>query len=311
MKSIFSGEHYYDSAKQAKFLPHPALALLLFILVYYTAQYFSEVPVIAGQIVFALNNGIGIADVLAGKAVFNGNEAGILIIIKLLSTSITAALVILYCRFIECRSLKSMGLSRDRFLSRYGIGAVIGFAMFSAVVGITALAGAASCTGSGVDNGLLFAGLCAGWVIQGAEEEIVCRGFLMTTLSERMPAWAAVVINSALFSAMHLFNNGTNVLALINIFLWGIVLSLLAIRSNSLIPSCALHSVWNWAQGNFYGLPVSGMLYGSSVLKFELSEGRELWTGGSFGLEGGLGATAAAVLAIGLILFLPKKKASE
>lgn len=307
MKGIFSGEHFYDLAKQARFKPHPLLALLLFLLVNYAAQSVSSVPSVVVMLALSGRYGVDFMQLLLSECLLPPEAQAISMLVQLLSTAVVAAVVILYCLFLEKRSLKSMGLTRERFLPRYLIGALMGMAAFSAVVWLSVLTGAVSPAAGDIGNGFIYAGICLGWVIQGAEEEIACRGFLMSTLSERLPIWAAVLINSAFFSCMHLLNPGITPLALVNILLVGIMLSLVAVRFNSLIPSCALHSVWNWAQGSFYGLPVSGMSAGNSVLGYRPTDGMELWTGGKFGLESGLAATIVTVVIIAALLLIPQK----
>ena len=68
----------------------------------------------------------------------------------------------------------------------------------------------------------------------------------------------------------------------------------------------ALHSIWNLAQGNVYGIRVSGMQTGCSVLSSEMVAGRELINGGDFGLEGGLAVTI--VLVVGTLVLLMTKQ---
>lgn len=311
MTNIFKGAHYYDLAKQAKFQPNPWISLLLCFLVTNVAQSISAVPMLAVQIPYALNRGAELLDLLLGRAVMTESDAGVMIVVQLFSTVFIAAVCLLFCRFIEKRSFKSMGVHRKNCVKLYILGMLLGMAAFSAVVGISLMTGAVFCSGVGISSPAIYVLICAGWIIQGAEEEIMCRGYLMTTLSAKMPIWAAVLVNSAFFSLLHIMNPGVTVLALINILLVGVMLSLLAIRCNSLIPSCALHSVWNWAQGNFYGLPVSGMQSGPSVFRFEIVSNMELWTGGSFGLESGLGATIVTAVTIAALLLIPRRQTSK
>lgn len=307
MNNIFKGDHYYDLAKQAKFQPNPWLSLLLCFLVTNAAQSIAAVPMLAVQIPFALSKGAELAEILMGTATLSESDAGIMISAQLFSTVFIAAVGLLFCRFIEKRSFQSMGLHRKGCVKLYALGMLLGMAAFSAVVGISLMTGAVFCSNIGVSSWWIYLLICTGWIIQGAEEEIMCRGYLMTTLSAKMPMWAAVLVNSAFFSLLHILNPGVTVLALVNILLVGIMLSLLAIRCDSLIPSCAVHSVWNCAQGNFYGLPVSGMQSGPSVFHFEPINGMELWTGGSFGLESGLGATIVTAVVITALLFIPRR----
>lgn len=301
MTNIFKGEHFTDKAKEAKFMPHLVIILILFLLVFIGGNTLVAFPQLA--LTFVL------ADIdPSGAFIFTGDNEEWFSAFCLLLTIIPATATILYCRFIEKRSLESMGLKREKFLPNYAIGLVIGFAAYSATLGITVLAGAANYEGGDFRNPLMYAVICVGWIIQGAEEEIVCRGYMMATLSTKMPLWVAVLISSASFGIMHLFNTGFSVLAFINITLVGIVFALLAIRCNSLIPSCAFHSVWNWAQGNFFGMPVSGSASGPSVMKFSLTEDSDLWSGGAFGVESGLGTTIMMVILGAALLLIPQKK---
>ena len=149
--------------------------------------------------------------------------------------------------------------------------------------------------------------MCVGWLIQGAEEEILCRGYFMPSLSQKLPLWAAVLISSCFFSLLHIMNAGFNLIVFVNLTLTGIMFAVLAIRFDSLFVCCAAHSIWNLVQGNFYGLPVSGMDAGGSVFRFELVDNMELWTGGVFGLEGSLSETIVMVIVILAVVFIPKK----
>jgi hypothetical protein len=92
------------------------------------------------------------------------------------------------------------------------------------------------------------------------------------------------------------------------------MISLYMLRTNSLWGACAIHSIWNFAQGNFYGLPVSGIDSGESVFKMSL-KGSDFINGGAFGLEAGLPTTIVMTVSICILLFVPipilDKKAGE
>lgn len=310
MTNIFSGAHYYDDAKNAKNKLHPLLVLLIFFL-QGTVMILCEIPMFMehiGALAEEPTTELIVNEINSFLAAPPAEYAERFIVIQLFTTLIPAVLAIVYCRFIERRNLRSMGFVKDKAAVKYLLGMGIGFAAFSAALLIVVLTGNAEYAGLGtISSPLMYLLICLGWIIQGAQEEIICRGWLMCSLSARLPMWAAVLINSAFFSVMHLFNSGFSLLAALNILLVGIFLSLLAVRTGSIFASCALHSVWNFVQGNLYGLPVSGMAAGSSVFRFELS-GSELWTGGVFGVESGLGTTIVSVVLIALFLLLPTRK---
>ena len=180
--------------------------------------------------------------------------------------------------------------------------------MFSLAVGIGHLTGAITIAGSTDANVVTFILYCGAWIIQGMEEEVVCRGFLMTTLARRYSIPLAVIVNSVFFAAMHLLNPGIGILPFINLTLFGIFASLLFIKTNNIWVCSAVHSVWNLVQGNFYGISVSGNDQLSSFFRTTFVDGKELWNGGAFGLEGGLCVTIVLVLGCVIICLIPGKK---
>lgn len=309
LQTIFSGAHFTDGAKQAKFQPAWWIQIILFVAVFGLAQTPQAIVIYAVIIVkIVMDKSIeGAEEIARALREMTMNPTGDVLIAQLLSTLLPAAIVIIYCRFVERRSLNSMGFIKKGCVVKYLIGIVAGFAMFSATLLISYLFGAVKYVGTDLQNGVMFALMCVGWLIQGAEEEIICRGYFMPSLSSKLPLWAAVLISSVFFSLMHIFNGGFNLIVLLNLTLTGIMFAVLAIRFDSLFVCCACHSIWNLVQGNFYGLPVSGMDAGGSVFRFELAENMDLWTGGVFGLEGSLSETIVMVIVIAAVVFIPRK----
>lgn len=310
LQTVFSGRHFTDGAKQARFKPPWGVQIILFVAVFLVVQtpqsFVIEAAAIA-QIVSDKSIPSDWESISAALSELSMNPTGSILVTQLLSTLIPAALTIVYCRFVERRSLNSMGFIKKGVAAKYLIGVAAGFAMFSATLLISYAAGAVSYVGAGINDPLMFALMCAGWLIQGAEEEIICRGYFMPSLSEKLPLWAAVLISSLFFSLMHIMNAGFNAIVLVNLTLTGIMFALLALRFDSLFVCCAAHSIWNLVQGNFYGLPVSGMNTGPTVFDFDLAENMELWTGGAFGLEGSLSETIIMLVVIAALVIVPKK----
>jgi membrane protease YdiL (CAAX protease family) len=132
----------------------------------------------------------------------------------------------------------------------------------------------------------------------------------MVSLSRSLPLWACAAINALLFSLLHVGNPGVTVIALINIFLFGVFASLLTLRRGSVWLVCAIHSLWNFSQGNLFGIPVSGLGGLPSPLTAEVAEGgwQTLINGGAFGLEGGLAVTVVLAAACVTVWFASTKK---
>jgi hypothetical protein len=63
-----------------------------------------------------------------------------------------------------------------------------------------------------------------------------------------------------------------------------------------------MHFIWNFLQGFFVGLPVSGLMFSASVLTARV-QGPAWLTGGNYGPEGGVLATAPILLGIAYLTF--------
>lgn len=137
--------------------------------------------------------------------------------------------------------------------------------------------------------------------IQSSAEELVCRGFLYQRLrkSYKNPA-VAVVANSMLFALLHLMNEGITVLSVLNIFLVGILFSLMVYYMDSLWCAMAAHAAWNFMQNIIFGLPNSGIVLPYSVFKLDASMADNSFAYDvGFGIEGTV--TAVFVLALACI----------
>jgi membrane protease YdiL (CAAX protease family) len=233
------------------------------------------------------------------------------IVLQLFSTVATIAAVLLYCLLIERRTLRSLGVCRAGAFTEYTVGLALGLLMFGGAVAFCALGGTLTIQLNTDTPGLgMLVLFFVGFLIQGMSEEMLCRSYLMVSVSRGWPLWSAVTLNALLFALLHTGNEGVSVIALINIFLFGLFASLLTLRRGSIWMVGALHSMWNFAQGNLFGIPVSGIRGIPALLSSNIHEGTwpELINGGVFGLEGGLAVTAILAVACAVVLFVPTKK---
>jgi len=123
-----------------------------------------------------------------------------------------------------------------------------------------------------------------GWLVQGSVEEIVTRGWLFDRLKpwgEDLQVWGTAVA----FTAMHAMNPNVNYLALLNIFLFGILMALIVRNKGNLWHVAGIHSGWNFAQANFFTMPVSGVSVTSASVFAVTASGPRWLSGGEFGLE--------------------------
>lgn len=320
MFSIFNNPpQIVSEAGKARFKPNIIIQILIFIAVFLICQIVSAIPLFIISIanIFSLisSGQVSLSDMTNYQNVSDILLSDTFTIISLFCTLITTVLVIIYCRFIEKRSLYSMGFVKSKALSDYLYGMLIGLILISISVGIAVLSGGLSFSGFGFSISAipLLLAFFLGYFVQGMSEEVMLRGYLLTTLSSakiKNPLLYAVIINSVLFSLMHIINPGFSLLAFVNIILFGIFVSVYMLKTNSIWGVCAIHSIWNFTLGNVYGIRVSGLNVQSSVFYFTSNQ-NNLFSGGSFGLEEGLAVTITLAAAIFLILLKKKELPSQ
>ncbi len=229
-------------------------------------------------------------------------------LISLYGTIFTSVLMIAFALKIDKRTLFSLGLTKKNVFKRYVLGLLIGFITLTGSLLITFILGGAKFNGFADINVLMLILFFVGFMFQGFEEELICRGFMMYGLSKKQSLFFAMMYNSLFFALLHLGNDGMNLLAFINLFLAGVSFSCMAVYFDDIWVASGAHSMWNYAQGNIFGILVSGMNMGSSIFSFELV-GNALVSGGQFGLEGGIGVFIIEIITIIVFCVLYKKKA--
>ncbi|MBN2879183.1 MAG: CPBP family intramembrane metalloprotease [Clostridia bacterium] len=227
-------------------------------------------------------------------------------ILYLFLTAIGILIALLYVRFMERRSLTSTGITKEKLSKNYFSGYLIGILMISLPVAVLALFKGSIEISDSFDYTLIL--LCFfGFLVQGASEEIMMRGYILTSLAKTAGLIWAVVITSFGFAALHLLNPNMGVLPFANLVLFGLFAAFLFLRTGNIWTISALHSAWNFFQGNVFGIEVSGQVFGGSLLKVT-SAAPAILSGGDFGLEGGLIVTIILILSTLLVLFAGKSK---
>lgn len=226
------------------------------------------------------------------------------------STVITLILAYIFARKILKRSNSSLGLVDNKKVLNYGKGILLGFGLLSLIVLILNLSGFAEITPNLSDFNLkLFLIFVLAWLIQGFEEEFLLRSILMNQLAAGGKIEVAIIANSLIFSIFHLGNTGFNLMAFVNIFLVGLVFSIIFYIKGSIYTSAAAHSFWNMTMANIYGITVSGNSpTGVNLFNTKLT-GPRIISGGSFGIEGSI--VTSLVLLVVLIILIRKIKKSD
>ena len=295
-----------------------ALELLIFLALHIVITIAQLIIMFPAQIILLFTNKAYLTALktdnmaLAEIGIQEVTNSNALTIVMLFATTMTIVVTLLFCKLIQKRKMSSVGFVKKGFLKEYIIGLLVGFVIFSAAVLLCIVTGSLNITGlSSTFSVGIFLLFGLGYMIQGMSEEVLCRGYMMISIARRYPLWLAVLLNSLFFSALHLGNSGISVLALVNLTLFGVFASVYFIKRGNIWGIGAIHSIWNFAQGHFYGIKVSGIETSCSVLGSVPTEGRSLINGGAFGLEGGLAVTAVLVLGTVILLLIPAKYAKK
>ncbi len=228
--------------------------------------------------------------------------------ISLFCTAVTAIASVLYCKIFEKRKLPTMGFRRSNAGLEYATGMLIGLIMYGLTFLIAYVSGSVTVKVNPQGVAPIIILFFLGYVIQGAAEEMLTRGYLMVSIARDYKPWIAIIFSSAMFMILHTGNTSVGALALINIFLYGIFMGVYVFKRGNIWGACAIHSMWNFTQGNIFGSYVSGNSLTPSVLVMEYDPSRVWANGGAFGLEGGIATTIVLLCAVGASLMLKTKK---
>lgn len=223
---------------------------------------------------------------------------GGLVAASALGTFAVAALVTPLCtRLFEGRPWTSIGLAWNRAsFQNLLAGTLGGMGAAGLVVGAALIAGAARWRPDPTQQASFIGGLLLTIILAfgAAGEEMLFRGYAFQILVLRLGPFATILPASLIFGLSHTANYGLTTLGLVNTVGWGILLSLAVLRSGDLWLATGLHFGWNWTLCAL-GANLSGFEIRLAGHAVEWRVG-ELWSGGPYGPEAGLGTSVALAL---------------
>lgn len=300
------GTQTLEAAQSARYKPRLIFQLLIFLVVFGCANVITTMICTIPTVIWAVQEAIG-GDVDDAMQLVTRMPSW-LTLVMLAGAGAQTVAAIFYCRLIEQRPLRSMGFRRDGWLRRYLIGFAVGAGLLLAAAGICVLGGAMQFSRAAqpsVGYVLLF---LLGFVIQGMGEEVMMRGYVLVSLTSRVPKAAAVGISAVLFGLLHLSNQGMGLLPLCNLILFGVLAGVYFLRFDDIWGICGVHSAWNFVQGNVLGIQVSGIADLPTLMTASTTSSGALLHGGAFGLEGGLAVTGVMTLSIAALVLIPGRR---
>ncbi|TGY88585.1 CPBP family intramembrane metalloprotease [Marinicauda algicola] len=236
-------------------------ALLLVVLFYLAGALLYGV----GQLVWIVaTRGAGVfADEAALEAALATlPPAGVLFALLLVQFLVWGGLAWLWLRAFERRGVASIGMGPRQAGRRFFGGLFLSAAVLAALAVAVALMGvvfpvdiagevAAADWGRLADPGvwLVFGAIALFFLLQGGIEEVVFRGWLMSTLAARWGRTAGVIATTLAFTLLHahvlLAGLANGLAGLAGIFMTGLFLALLALRQGSIWGVIGLHGGFN------------------------------------------------------------------
>jgi len=139
-----------------------------------------------------------------------------------------------------------------------------------------------------------------------AGEEIAFRGFPLQFLIRGYGPWVSILGVGAIFGWLHGFNPGATRLSMANTAGFGVLFGFALLRSHDLWLPIGLHFGWN-ATLPFLGVELSGFTI--QVIRYQLVwKAGDLWSGGAYGPEASLLASAVLVVLFVIIWKMPVHK---
>ena len=156
----------------------------------------------------------------------------------------------------------------------------------------------------------VFVGQIFRYICGSIFEEAFSRGYLLVNIAEgikgKINSNQSVIISyfitSSIFGLLHFVNKNASWLSSINLILIGLLLGWIVVKTGKLHFAIGLHAFWNIFQNNVFGFANSGKKSIVSYYSFE-NTGNTLWTGGEFGIEGGLICTITILLALFMLMY--------
>jgi membrane protease YdiL (CAAX protease family) len=219
-------------------------------------------------------------------------------------------------RFLDKLPFSSLGVSStDGWLKLFAVGLAIGAITLCFAVLIAFAFGGLSFSPDPLDRQSIERTLALSFVVffvAAAAEEALSRGYPMQTFFHSDLRFFGVMFTSLLFASGHLGNPNSTWLAFLNTFLGGVWFGVAFWKTGSLWFPFGMHLMWNWMQGAFFGIEVSGLTdITSAPLLKEIDRGPAWLTGEAYGIEAGVATTVALIVSIVVIYFIPFKRSNN
>ena len=218
-------------------------------------------------------------------------------------------LFILFTKKINKIELYKIGL--DKNIKTFFKGILIGIVSLSLIIIPLLICGAIKFNGINNNiNWLSFVLYLFGYLIQSFMEELICRGFILHRLKNKLPILIATIISILFFSVFHfskMFDEGAliGIIGLMNLILISLIFVVITLKNKNIYGATGFHFIWNFALFSIIGLNLSGLETSNSIFKMEAVN--SFLTGSSYGIESSIICTIVLLIVLGLSFISYKK----
>jgi len=208
----------------------------------------------------------------------------------------------------EKRPLSTLGFPRGGAAKKYLIGMACGIVFYLVCIAFVLATGTVRLEQT-MEIGpfaavLILFGL-ASFVVQGAAEEILYRGWQLPVIAVRYGALAAIALSTVTFTLIHVIADISNPFYYLVIFVFAIFLSLVAIYTESLWITCGLHATWNWMDSNLFAVPMKDAAYSTSLYGYTINGTGDLYAFVN------IGVIVAAIIVVLALLAIKGRKTGQ
>ena len=211
-------------------------------------------------------------------------------------------------RFVDLRPFQTIGFDFTNVFKDLLFGSSIGIIWLGVSLGILTLFGWASFLSPiGFSWSVLIVAAIS-MLFNVLTQELLLCGFIFQTIRNKSNVTIALLVSAFLFAGYHATAFHGQLLPAVNVFAAGLLFCLAYIVTDNLWFPIAIHFTWDVLLGPVLGLTESGQTGLGGGWRIAAINGPHIFTGGAFGLEGGLIVTLMTVIVILFIYWLHQNK---
>ena len=306
MKYTIKNPKMMGDIHTARYNPNIIISILIAIVIYIAYIFITLIAgMIYGAINIAQNPEItqGSYNEIVEKMTDVSSSQDVFLLSLFLMVFVILFVIIEVC-FIEKRPLPTIGLSRKRFIVKYLMGFGVGALLIAVHMAPSFITEWNNIAYNGFSPLVLI--FLLAFIIQTASEEIMFRGYLLSSFGHKIGTSWAVILSSLLFALFHLINGDATILGITSLFFIGLFLGFYMIRTNNLWGAFGIHAAWNFLAGCSSGIDIGPIAIDYSIISFSEATNNQ-----DFGIVGDptlLISIAIFMIGIAFVLFAGKNK---